>query len=180
MDVIRADHSVKNEVYITPSWDVNPLASINGKATVVSAESFKSKYPSGKVPRSSRDYGKIFICRRGCNTRTATYTDEFIWEDKFNGAEDLHNLIDYVKSQTKATRKRKRNADEPAVDVSCHNIFQCWAGADHPSTIQSTTNPQPSPVHLARKSSSQPLPPHPRLPNAPLQSNTSPLLTNGL
>ncbi|KAI4277283.1 MAG: hypothetical protein L6R38_005471 [Xanthoria sp. 2 TBL-2021] len=108
--------ALPNEVYITPSWDVNPLASINGKATVVSAESFKSKYPSGKVPRSSRDYGKIFICRRGCNTRTATYTDEFIWEDKFNGAEDLHNLIDYVKSQTKATRKRKRNADEPAVD----------------------------------------------------------------
>ncbi|KAI4257638.1 MAG: hypothetical protein L6R42_005532, partial [Xanthoria sp. 1 TBL-2021] len=108
--------ALPNEVYITPSWDVNPLASINGKATVVSAESFKSKYPSGKVPRSSRDYGKIFICRRGCNTRTATYTDEFIWEDIFNGAEDLHDLIDYVKSQTKATRKRKRNADDPAVD----------------------------------------------------------------
>ncbi|KAL8781652.1 MAG: hypothetical protein Q9213_005917 [Squamulea squamosa] len=108
--------ALPNEVYITPSWDVNPLASINGKATVVSAETFKSKYPSGKVSRSSKDYGKIFICRRGCSTRTATYTDEFIWEDKYHGAEDLLDLIDYVKSQTKATRKRKRDADDPTVD----------------------------------------------------------------
>ncbi|KAL8676870.1 MAG: hypothetical protein Q9186_006657 [Xanthomendoza sp. 1 TL-2023] len=105
-----------NEVYLTPSWDVNPLQSINGKAMIVSAETFKAKYPSGKVPRSSKDYGKIFICRRGCSTRTATYTDEFVWENRYNGAEDLLDLIDYVKNQTKATRKRKRDADDPAVD----------------------------------------------------------------
>ncbi|KAL8672905.1 MAG: hypothetical protein Q9168_002659 [Polycauliona sp. 1 TL-2023] len=115
--------ALPNEIYITPSWDVNPLASINGKATVISAESFKSKYPSGRVPRSSKDFGKIFICRRGCSTRTATYTDEFIWEDKYRGAEDLHDLIDFIKSQTKATRKRKRNADDPAIDYDpTHDI----------------------------------------------------------
>ncbi|KAI4248106.1 MAG: hypothetical protein L6R40_001195 [Gallowayella cf. fulva] len=108
--------ALPNEVYLTPSWDVNPLQSINGKATVVSADSFNRKYPSGKVPRSSKDCGKIFICRRGCNTRTATYTDEFIWEDKYHGAEDLLDMIDYIKSQTKTTRKRKRDADDPAVD----------------------------------------------------------------
>ncbi|KAL8736256.1 MAG: hypothetical protein Q9166_000411 [cf. Caloplaca sp. 2 TL-2023] len=110
-----------NEVYITPSWDMNPLQSVNGKATIVSADVFKAKYPSGKIPRSSRDYGKIFICRRGCNTRTATYTDEFIWEDRYQGAEDLLDLIDFVKSQTKATRKRKRDADDPAVDYDPTN-----------------------------------------------------------
>lgn len=115
----------KNEVYLTPSWDVNPLQSINGKATVVSADSFNRKYPSGKVPRSSKDCGKIFICRRGCNTRTATYTDEFIWEDKYHGAEDLLDMIDYIKSQTKTTRKRKRDADDPAVDVGFQNTSQC-------------------------------------------------------
>ncbi|KAL8722413.1 MAG: hypothetical protein Q9225_001092 [Loekoesia sp. 1 TL-2023] len=108
--------ALPNEVYITPSWDVNPLESINGKATIVSAETFRQKYPSGKVPRSSKDYGKIFVCRRGCNTRTATYTEEFVWEDIYHGAEDLLDLIDHVKSQTKATRKRKRDADDPAVD----------------------------------------------------------------
>ncbi|KAL8654796.1 MAG: hypothetical protein Q9210_001288 [Variospora velana] len=108
--------ALPNEVYITPSWDVNPLASINGKATIVSADAFRQKYPSGKVPRSSKDYGKIFICRRGCNTRTATYTEEFIWEDIYHGGQDLLELIDQVKNQTKAKRKRKHDADDPAVD----------------------------------------------------------------
>ncbi|KAL8712257.1 MAG: hypothetical protein Q9220_003408 [cf. Caloplaca sp. 1 TL-2023] len=108
--------AMPNEIYLTPSWDVNPLTSINGKATIVSPEVFKAKYPSGRVPRSSKDYGKIFVCRRGCNTRTATYTDEFVWEKVYHGAEDLLDLGDYVKSQTKATRKRKRDRDDPAFD----------------------------------------------------------------
>ncbi|KAL8835289.1 MAG: hypothetical protein Q9170_003375 [Blastenia crenularia] len=108
--------ALPNEVYITPSWDVNPLASINGKATIASAEVFRKRYPSGKVPQSSKDYGKTFICRRGCNTRTATYTEEFVWEDIYHGVEDLLDLIDHVKNQTKATRKRKREMDDPAVE----------------------------------------------------------------
>ncbi|KAH0545004.1 hypothetical protein FGG08_000930 [Glutinoglossum americanum] len=97
---------MQNELYITPSWDVNPLASINGKASVVSPKTLLSEYPNGKVPRSSRDYGKIFVCRRGCNTRTATYTEEFIWEDIYTGQEeDIFALIERVRSGTKATRK---------------------------------------------------------------------------
>ncbi|KAI4164769.1 MAG: hypothetical protein LQ342_001744 [Letrouitia transgressa] len=102
--------------YITPSWDVNPLASINGKADIVSPAVFRSKFPSGKVSRNSKGYGKTFICRRGCNTRTATYTDEFVWEDIYSGAEALLDLIDHVKSQTKATRKRKRASDDAGID----------------------------------------------------------------
>ena len=88
---------------------MNPLASINGRATVLSHESFLSRYPAGKVPRNSRDYGKIFVCRRGCNTRTATYTTEFVWEDVYkNSEESIHNLIERVKKETKATRKRRQ------------------------------------------------------------------------
>ncbi|KLU89329.1 origin recognition complex subunit 1 [Magnaporthiopsis poae ATCC 64411] len=106
-----------NELYITPSWDTNPLTTINGKATVMSQESFLAKYPSGKVPRNSREFGKVFVCRRGCNTRTASYTDEFVWEDIFRGtAEDVHKLIERVKTGTKATRAR-RKAKEPSPDV---------------------------------------------------------------
>ncbi|KAL8693381.1 MAG: hypothetical protein Q9218_001773 [Villophora microphyllina] len=111
----------QNEVYITPAWDLNPLPSINGKATIVSEKGFRAKYPSGKVPRNSKDFGKIFVCRRGCATRTATYTDEFVWEDKYHGTEDLLELIDFVKSQTKATRKRKRGVDDPALDYDPNN-----------------------------------------------------------
>ena len=105
-----------NEVYITPSWDLNPLASINGRARIVSQQTFDFEYPSGRVPRSSKYHGKIFICRRGCNTRTATYTEEFDWDATYQSAEDILNLIERVKSQTKATRKRNRNADKDLED----------------------------------------------------------------
>ena len=94
------------------------MTSINGRALIVSAETFNSKYPSGRVPRSSRDHGKIFICRRGCNTRTASYTDEFKWEDIYRNSDDILPLIERVQSQTKATRKRKRanTAEDDAAD----------------------------------------------------------------
>jgi len=111
----------QNEVYITPSWDLNPLSSINGKASIVSPSTFNARYPSGKVPRSSTDYGKIFICRRGCNTRTATYTDEFEWKEIYGGANDVDALIQRIKSQTKATRKRKKDPvprEDAVLDVS--------------------------------------------------------------
>ena len=108
----RRGDALPNEVYITPSWDINPLASINGKANVISQQAFLARYPSGKVPRSSKDFGKTFVCRRGCNTRTATYTDEFIWEDVYRGAEDIADLIQRVKSQTKATRKKRKRGEE--------------------------------------------------------------------
>ena len=86
----------------------------------MSPSAFSVRFPSGKVPRTSKDYGKIFICRRGCNTRTATYTDEFKWEEIYGGAQDVDALIHRVKSQTKATRKRKRqdvSRDDAALDV---------------------------------------------------------------
>ncbi|PMB66498.1 Origin recognition complex subunit 1 [Beauveria bassiana] len=52
-----------NELYISPSWDVNSLASINGKARVMSLDKFLLRYPSGKIPRNSPEYGKTFIAR---------------------------------------------------------------------------------------------------------------------
>ncbi|KAH7136604.1 P-loop containing nucleoside triphosphate hydrolase protein [Dactylonectria macrodidyma] len=102
-----------NELYVSPSWDINPLASINGKAKVTSLDVFLSKYPQGRVPRQSPDFGKTFICRRGCNTRTATYTDEFIWEETYRNEDDIYSLIELVEKGTKATRK-KRKARSPS------------------------------------------------------------------
>lgn len=71
----------------------------------MSLETFQSLHPTGQVKKSSKDYGKIFVCRRGCNTRTTTYTPEFSWEDVYKGADDIPSLIELVESQTKATRK---------------------------------------------------------------------------
>ncbi|TLD14895.1 hypothetical protein PspLS_10865 [Pyricularia sp. CBS 133598] len=106
-----------NELYVSPSWDVNPLAAINGKATVMSQTAFLKKYPNGKVPRNSKDFGKVFICRRGCNTRTASYTGEFVWEDIYRGTEaDVLSLGERIKTETKATRAR-RKTKAPSPDV---------------------------------------------------------------
>jgi origin recognition complex subunit 1 len=100
---------MQHELYITPSWDWNPLESINGKATIMSDKTFHVRYPAGKIPRKSKEYEKTFICRRGCNTRTATYTEEFVWEDIYHGTEeDVADLIDRLKRDTKATRKRRK------------------------------------------------------------------------
>ena len=76
---------------------------------------FRKKFPGGRLGRHSKDYGKTFICRRGCNTRTASYTDEFVWEDIYKGTvEDIENLVELVKTGTKATRKRRQKRDMSA------------------------------------------------------------------
>lgn len=99
----------QHELYISPSWDWNPLSSINGTAYIMSHDKFHAKFAKGIVPKKAKEFGKVFICRRGCNTRTATYTEEFKWEKIYTGAEDLLDLAELVESQTKATRKRKGN-----------------------------------------------------------------------
>jgi origin recognition complex subunit 1 len=95
-------------MYITPGTDVNALASINGKATIMSETAFKKKYPTGKLPKKSKDQGKTFICRRGCNTQSAIYTDEFDWENlQHSTPADMEKLVDWLKSGTQSTKKRK-------------------------------------------------------------------------
>lgn len=87
----------------------------------MSDKNFYAKYPSGKISRKSKEHGKAFICRRGCNTRTATYTEEFIWDDIYHGTEeDITSLIERLKGDTKATRKRRKDAriaDDENFDV---------------------------------------------------------------
>lgn len=107
----RTDY-VENELYITTSFDVNALSTINGKAHVMSQQAFMNEFPTGKVPRKSKEYGKVFVCRRGCNTRTCTYTEEFIWEDIYHCREDLEALQERLQKETKATRKKKPAKDE--------------------------------------------------------------------
>jgi origin recognition complex subunit 1 len=109
----------QNELYISSTADDNPLTTINGKATILSKDAFFKRYPSGTIKRNSKDYGKNFICRRGVNTRTATYTEEFVWEDVYRGFDDLPALVDLVDRQTTKTRKtqhRKRKEQDDLDD----------------------------------------------------------------
>ena len=73
---------------------------------MLSEADFLARHPHGRVPRSSKDHGRVFVCRRGCNSRTATYTDEFAWTDVYGGFDDLEDLRLRVERGTKATRKR--------------------------------------------------------------------------
>lgn len=89
----------------------------------MSEKAFNKKYPTGKIPKRSRDYGKTFICRRGCNTKTTTYTEEFIWEDIFRGTEaDVEDLAERVKAETTATRKRGRKRMKVKVDFQDSDV----------------------------------------------------------
>ncbi|KAK3497812.1 P-loop containing nucleoside triphosphate hydrolase protein [Neurospora hispaniola] len=126
---------VENELYITPSFDFNALTTINGKAIVMSQEAFMKQYPTGKVPRKSKEFGKVFICRRGCNTRTCTYTDEFKWEDIYKGKEDLESLLDFVLKRTKATRrKRQPKAESPEREYASDDDADAEPAAKVPRT----------------------------------------------
>ena len=81
----------------------------------MSPEKFAQQYPTGKIPRNSPGYNKTFICRRACNTRTATYTPEFIWEDIYHGRErDVAELVQFVEKGTQSTRRRTKRADDPS------------------------------------------------------------------
>ncbi|GAB7338763.1 hypothetical protein MBLNU457_5472t1 [Dothideomycetes sp. NU457] len=113
----KRDDVLPNELYITANMDENPLTTINGKATILSQESFVSSFPTGKIPRGNKAYGKTFICRRGVNPRTTTYTEEFKWEEVYRGLNDIDSLVDLVASQTVKTRKRKPTARAVAADM---------------------------------------------------------------
>lgn len=106
----RAD-ALPNEQYLTADFNVNPLSSINGRATVMSKDVFFARYPNGTPPKSKTalaEYQKCIICRRGVNQLQGKYTDEFIWEDVYKGDEQsVFNLIDMVKAGLKAAKKRK-------------------------------------------------------------------------
>ncbi|MCJ1287112.1 Origin recognition complex, subunit 1 [Xylographa opegraphella] len=120
--------ALANELYITPAWDINPLTSINGTAHIMSMTAFNAKYPSGKIPPSTKLQDKIFVCRRGLDTTIATYTEEFVWEEMYKGPEDIEQLSEFVQSQTQTAAKKigkrkgtyeyeKHNADERRIIV---------------------------------------------------------------
>lgn len=118
-------------MYITPTYDENPLESINGTAIIMSEKTFNTRYPNGKIPRKTKGYGKTFVCRRGCNTRTSTYTEEFKWEDIYDGTEEgLNKLIKRLEDDTTATRKKRpekrkiADDDFTGVDVADSDLEQ--------------------------------------------------------
>ncbi|KAH8598775.1 P-loop containing nucleoside triphosphate hydrolase protein [Bisporella sp. PMI_857] len=77
-----------NERYASLHFNYCPLGSVNGKALILSAEAYNARFPTGKIPKKSKDYDKTFICRRGVEARSARYTEEFIWDEIYKGGEE--------------------------------------------------------------------------------------------
>ncbi|KAK6344504.1 Origin recognition complex, subunit 1 [Orbilia brochopaga] len=136
----RTDH-IPNELYITPSFDWNPLESINGKAEVLSEKAFKAQFPNG-VPAKSSKRGKVFLCRRACDVRPARYSEEFDWDDLYHGQNtDLEKLKEWVQEKTAArSSKKARDADfEMHVDASSDDDCELDDGAsDEDRTVPKT------------------------------------------
>ena len=133
--------------------DDNSLATINGKAAIMSEQAFQARYPSGKVPRNSKNYGKTFICRRGCAPRTASYTEEFIWEDIYQGAQGLEALCSLIESQTVRTRKRKATAKAAAAELDDFVVGEGdeEGGPTTPRKRRKTTASTPTSKHKSTK-----------------------------
>ncbi|KAF3904373.1 hypothetical protein AA313_de0210301 [Arthrobotrys entomopaga] len=116
----RSDY-IPHEVYITPTFDWNPVESINGKAEMLSEKAFKAQFPTGNIPTKSPKRGKVFLCRRACDVRPARYSEEFDWDDLYHGENtDLDKFKDWVKENTSPRSSRKsKDADfEMHVDES--------------------------------------------------------------
>ncbi|EMR69181.1 putative origin recognition complex subunit 1 protein [Eutypa lata UCREL1] len=82
-----------NELYITAASDINPVASINDHAIVLSANKFARDYPTGKAPRNAQ----------GCNKT-------------FGREGDIADLVEFVKKGTQSTRRRPKRDDNPNMD----------------------------------------------------------------
>ncbi|RKF64379.1 Origin recognition complex subunit 1 [Erysiphe neolycopersici] len=95
--------------------DTIDIDSINGPVELVSEDYFNHKYAKG-VSRKSAGSEVIFICRRGCETRGAVYTDKFIWEDiKPKTEEQVEELYQRIKAETRSQKKKtiqKRNINK--------------------------------------------------------------------
>jgi origin recognition complex subunit 1 len=107
----RRTDALPNEQYITVDFNLNPLTSINGKAIILSKDAFYAKYPNGKPPRGKAamaEYNKCIVCRRGVNQLQGKYTEEFVWEDVYDGSEDgVFDLLERIRAGLRASRKRR-------------------------------------------------------------------------
>lgn len=77
------------------------------------------KYPKGEIPKSSKDLHREFVCRKGLQSRTITYTPEFIWEDMYQGTEDsMTRLLQFVDDETMAPKNDRKRKASSAVKKS--------------------------------------------------------------
>ncbi|OJJ49705.1 hypothetical protein ASPZODRAFT_12826 [Penicilliopsis zonata CBS 506.65] len=135
----RRSDALPNEQYLTLDFNINPLTSINGKATVMSKDAFYARYPNGSPPKGKNqlaEYNKCIICRRGVNQLQGRYTEEFVWEDVYDETK-IFGLIDMIKNGLKAAKKRKAEDSDYVYQKTDDNV------PTTPRKKQRTTNATP-------------------------------------
>lgn len=107
--------TLPNESFITADFNMNPLTAINGKAIVLSKDDFARLYPDMEMPKSkaaAAKYAKTIMCRRAVKQRNMVFTDEFVWNDIYAGAQNLLDLLDWIQENTKRKPKPKTEETE--------------------------------------------------------------------
>ncbi|RAH48170.1 origin recognition complex subunit 1 [Aspergillus brunneoviolaceus CBS 621.78] len=153
----RRSDALPNEQYLTADFNVNPLTSINGRATVMSKDAFYAKYPGGVPPKGKEalaDFNKCIVCRRGVNQVQGRYTEEFIWEEVYR-EDRLFDLIDMIKSGLKVAKKRKQVDNDYVESKSEENVA--------PSTPRKRQKVASSATPQSRRQKSLTTPTHKRI-----------------
>lgn len=113
---------------------------------------FDKKYPSGNIPKKSKDFGKTFICRRGVEARMGRYTKEFIWEDVYQEG-DLGSIDEFLAQELASTTKK-----EPSPKKRRRTDYDYESADDDPDE-------QPETPRKKQKHSSVSTPRKPRTPS---------------
>ncbi len=142
-----------NESFITADFNMNPLESISGSAVVLSKDAFYNKYPGGKPPRGKAAaalYGKTLLCRRGIKQRTGKYTEEFTWEEMYQGPGHLYDFVNWINEQTKAGRMQVESAggaeDKEYLDNQTREEAEPETPKKRRKTASTTATPKPSTI----------------------------------
>ena len=81
--------------------------------------------------------------------RTTTYTEEFIWEDRYRGFDDLESLLEFVRDSTKTARKRSsRSTQLYSEETAFPDDAKEWAAQAHGTPRKRWATQDPSLVRF--------------------------------
>ncbi|CAG8953211.1 hypothetical protein HYFRA_00003412 [Hymenoscyphus fraxineus] len=118
---IRSQHKKRkdflpNELYLTPGEDESPLLSIIDKATILSAQQYSDR-PIQAAKRGRKPKGYVettFVCRRACQLKNTTYTEQFDWgEIKPETEKEVSQLVDKINDEIESIRQQNRGQRKP-------------------------------------------------------------------
>lgn len=92
--------------------DESPLDSIIKKAIILSAKQYSERpIPKAKRGRKAKGHIETFVCRRACELKNTTYTEDFDWDEiKPETENDVDQLVERINDEIETIRAQKRNS----------------------------------------------------------------------